>query len=146
MTSVRESMTPQATFITNDANIQEAAEKMAQLDVGALPICDVDGHLEGMITDRDVTVNVVATGRDPKTTTVGEISQSTEVVTIGADDSLEEALRTMKDHAVRRLPVIDGDKVVGIISQADIAQHMPNDATGQLVESISTAPASAHAS
>ena len=141
MTTVREIMTPQAEIVSREVTVEEAAVTMAQLDVGALPICGVDGRLEGMITDRDVTVKVVAIGRDPKTTTVGDISQPTKVVTIGADDSLEETLRTMKDHAVRRLPVIDGHQVVGIVSQADVAKNLPNEATGDLVESISTAPA-----
>ena len=140
MTNAREVMTPQAEVATRDATVEDAACKMAQLDIGALPICDGDGRLEGMITDRDVAVKVVAAGRDPRTTTVGEVSQDSEVVTIGADDSIEDAVRTMKKYAVRRLPVIDGHKLVGIVSQADIAKNAPNEATGDLVEAISAAP------
>src|SRR4051812_258697 len=105
MTTAREVMTSQAEVARREMSIQEAAAKMAELDVGALPICNADGRLEGMITDRDVALKVVAAGRDPQSTTVGEISQEAEVVTIGADDSLGDALRTMKKHAVRRLPV-----------------------------------------
>ena len=140
MTTAREIMTPHAEVARRDTSVQAAARTMAQLGVGALPICNEDGHLEGMITDRDVTVKVVAAGRDPETTGVGEISDATEVVTIGADDSLEAALQTMKKHAVRRLPVIDGRKLVGIVSQGDIAKNMPKEATGDLVEAISAAP------
>ena len=140
MTKAREVMTPQAEVAPRDATVEDAACKMAQFDIGALPICDDDGQLEGMITDRDVAVKVVAAGRDPRITTVGEISQESEVVTIGADDSIEDALRTMKKYAVRRLPVIDGRELVGMVSQADIAQNVPNDATGDLVEAISAAP------
>jgi len=141
MTSVREIMTPQAEFVSHAASVEEAAAAMAALDVGALPVCDAEGRLNGMITDRDITVKVVAAGRDAKAIAVDQVIEPTEVVTIGADDSLEETLRTMRDHAVRRLPVIDGHKVVGLVSQADVAKHMPNEATGELVESISTAPA-----
>jgi CBS domain-containing protein len=93
-----------------------------------------------MLTDRDIAVKVVAAGLDPKATTVGEVCRSTEVVTIGADDSVEEALRTMKDHAVRRLPVIDGHEVVGMVSQADVATQLPEEKVGDLVEAISAAP------
>jgi CBS domain-containing protein len=140
MPTAREIMTPQAEIANRDATIEEAATKMTEFDIGALPVCDGDGHLEGMITDRDITVKVVAAGRDPRSTKVGDISSADEVVTIGADDSLEEALRTMKEHAVRRLPVIDGQKLVGMVSQADIAKNMPEEATGDLVEAISAAP------
>jgi len=140
MTAARDIMTPQAEVVASDTTIEDAARKMAELDVGALPVCDGQGHLEGMVTDRDVTVKVVAAGRDPRGTSVGEISPATEVVTIGADDSVEEAMRTMKKHAVRRLPVIDGRKLVGMVSQADLARSMPKAATGDLVEGISSAP------
>jgi CBS domain-containing protein len=140
MPTAREIMTPQAEIASRDITIEEAAAKMTKFDIGALPVCDADGHLEGMITDRDITVKVVAAGRDPRSTKVGDISSADEVVTIGADDSLEEALQAMKQHAVRRLPVIDGRKLVGIVSQADIAKNMPEEATGDLVEAISAAP------
>jgi len=136
----RDVMTPQAEVAHRDITIADAATKMAALDIGALPICNEEGHLQGVITDRDVTVKVVAAGRDPRTTSVGEISPETEVITIGADDSVEEAIRTMKEHSVRRLPVIDGRKLVGMVSQADIARTMPGNATGDLVEGISSAP------
>src|SRR5436190_6921199 len=140
MVKARDVMTQHAEVVRRDVTIEDAAAKMAALDVGALPICNEQGHLEGMVTDRDVTVKVVAAGRDPRGTSVGEISAATEVVTIGADDSVEEAMRTMKKHAIRRLPVIDGRKLVGMVSQADLARTMPKDATGDLVEGISSAP------
>jgi CBS domain-containing protein len=85
-------------------------------------------------------VKVVAAGLDPRSTTVGEVVRPTEVATIGADDSVEEALRTMKEHAVRRLPVIDGREVVGMVTQADVATNLPEDKVGDLVEAISAAP------
>jgi CBS domain-containing protein len=123
-----------------DETIADAARKLAERDVGVLPICNTERRLQGMVTDRDIVVKVVAAGKDPSTTRIKDIAQGTEVVTIGADDSLEEALRTMKEHKVRRLPVIDGHELVGMISQGDVAQALPDDRVGELVEAISAAP------
>jgi CBS domain-containing protein len=123
-----------------DETVADAARKLAENDVGVLPICNSERRLQGMVTDRDIVVKVVAAGKDPSTTTIEDVAQGTEVVTIGADDSLEEALRTMKEHKVRRLPVIDGHELVGMISQGDIAQALPEDRVGELVEAISAAP------
>jgi len=88
-----------------------------------------------------LVVRIVAEGRDPDGTNIADLFDGSEVVTIGADDSAEEIIRTMKDHAVRRLPVIDGNRLVGIVSQADIARAMPDAKIGDLVEAISSAPA-----
>jgi CBS domain-containing protein len=133
-------MTEGADHIPLDATIDEAAQKMASDDIGAMPICNGEGRLQGMLTDRDIVVKVLAAGKDPRTTKVEEVAQGTEVVTIGADDSIDEALRTMKDHKVRRLPVIDGTDLVGMVSQGDVAKHVSDDRVGDLVEVISSAP------
>jgi len=117
----------------------DAARKMRDLDVGALPICGDDNRLKGMITDRDITVRCVAEGKDPSSVQVSELADG-KPVTIGADDSLEEALRTMTEHDVRRLPVIDGHDLVGMISQADIATNLDASQTGGLVQDISSSP------
>ena len=98
------------------------------------------GRLHGVISDRDIVVRCVAEGGDPGTTSVQEYTAS-ETVTIGADDSVEDALSTMTRHGVRRLPVIDGQSLVGIVSQADVAKNLPEEQIGQLVEAISSAPA-----
>jgi CBS domain-containing protein len=140
MATAREIMTEGVDIIDVRETVQEAASRMATQDIGAIPVCDGEGHLLGMITDRDIAVRVVAAGLDPTSTTVGDVTQSTEVVTIGADDPVEEALRTMKEHKVRRLPVIDGHTVVGIVSQGDVAVHLPENQVGALVEAISAAP------
>lgn len=140
MPTAREIMTPGADFVDVDLTVAEAAQRMADEDYGALPICNGDGHLEGVITDRDIVVKVIARGLDPAATKVGELAGSGEVVTIGADDSAEEAIRTMKDHGVRRLPVIDGTDLVGMVSQADIARALPDARVGDLVGAISEAP------
>src|SRR5689334_17979078 len=116
MTKARDIMTPAPEPVRGTATVRQAAEKLRDENVGALPICEDDGRLTGMITDRDIVVSVLAEGRDPDGVQVSELSQG-EAVTIGADDSVEEALRTMKDHKVRRLPVIDGTEMIGIVSQ-----------------------------
>lgn len=140
MPTAREIMTRDATYCDENATAAEAARKMAEAGVGALPVCNADGHLTGVVTDRDLAMRVVADGGDPQTR-LADLCGEVEVVTIGADDSVDEAIRTMKDHAVRRLPVIDGRSLVGMVSQADIARAMPDAKIGDLVGAISSAPA-----
>ena len=140
MTKAREIMTPGASYLDSDATVAEAAKKMMEDDFGALPVCSTEGKLQGMVTDRDLVIGVLAEGRDPNNTKVTDVIDRTEVATIGADDAVEEAIRTMKEHAVRRLPVIDGTELVGMVSQADIARAMPDAKVGDLVGTISDAP------
>ena len=102
-----------------------------------MPICGQDDRLKGMVSDRDIVVKVIAKGKDPSSTRVSELATQDEVVTIGADDPIEMALRTMATHKVRRLPVIDGHQLVGIVSQADIATNLDEEKVGELVEAIS---------
>ena len=140
MTKAREIMTPGVDSLSADSTIAEAAEQLARNDVGAMPVCNPDGRLEGMVTDRDIVVKVIAAGLDPNSTKVVDITDQVEVVTIGADDSVDEAIATMKKHKVRRLPVIDGTELVGMVSQADLATNLPSDKVGSLIEVISAAP------
>jgi CBS domain-containing protein len=135
----RDVMTPGAECVGENDSILDAAKRLAELDVGAMPICGEDNRLKGMLTDRDIVVRVLAEGKDPGSTTAGDLAQG-KPVTIGADDSVDEALRTMKEHKVRRLPVIDGHDLVGIVSQADVATNLDEDKVGDLVEAISAAP------
>jgi CBS domain-containing protein len=137
--TAREVMTGGAQCIGENETVVEAAKKMAELDVGALPICGEDNRLKGMLTDRDIAVKVLAQGKDPSSTKAGELGEG-KPVTIGADDSVEEALRTMKEEKVRRLPVIDGHDLVGIVSQGDLATNISEERVGELVEAISAAP------
>ncbi|MFP5252524.1 MAG: CBS domain-containing protein [Actinomycetes bacterium] len=139
MTTAREIMTGGAECASTEETLVDAARKMRDLEVGALPICGEDNRLHGMITDRDIAIRCVAEGADPSSVKVSELADG-KPVTIGADDPVEEALRTMKDHGVRRLPVIDGHQLIGIVSQADVARHLPDDKIGDLVEAISSAP------
>jgi CBS domain-containing protein len=137
----RDVMSSDCTCVAENETLLDAARKLAELGVGALPICGEDDRLKGMLTDRDIVVKVLAQGKDPATTKAGELGQGdAQTVTIGADDPIDEALRTMIDHKVRRLPVIDGHQCVGIISQADIATNIDEDKVGDLVEAISAAP------
>jgi CBS domain-containing protein len=139
--TARDVMTGSAECVQEDQTVAEAAKRLAELDVGALPICGNDDRLKGMLTDRDIVVKVIAQGKDPSSVKAGELGQGDgKTVTIGADDSIDEALRTMKDHAVRRLPVIDGHRLVGIVSQADLAKEIDESKVGELVEAISAAP------
>ena len=140
MPTAREIMTPTADWVDVTATAADVARKLADEDYGALPVCDGEGHLQGMVTDRDLVVKVMAQGKDPASVKVGELADQAEVVTIGADDPAEEAIATMKAHGVRRLPVIDGRDLVGMVSQADIARNLPDDKIGDLVEAISKAP------
>jgi CBS domain-containing protein len=139
MTTAREVMTSGAECAGIDETVSEAARKMRDLGVGALPICGEDNKLKGMITDRDIVLNCVADGMDTTQVKVADYAGD-EVVTIGADDDIEEALDTMVKAGVRRLPVIDGHDLVGMISQADIARSLPAESAGRLVEAISAAP------
>jgi CBS domain-containing protein len=129
--TAREIMTGGVECVGEDETVLDAAKKMDQLGVGALPICGNDNRLKGMLTDRDIVVKVLAQGKDPGSTKAGELGQG-KPVTIGADDSLEELVRTMAQHQVKRLPVIDGHDLVGVVSEADLAEH----ATPQQVVSV----------
>jgi len=139
MATARDIMTASAECVSVNDTLADAARKLRDLDVGAMPICGDDNRLKGMLTDRDIVVKCIAEGGDPTSTRVSELAEG-KPVTIGADDSVEETLRTMKTHGVRRLPVIDGHDLVGIVSQADVAKNLPEDKLGDLVEAISSAP------
>lgn len=136
MTVARDIMTQDATCVQETDTIRDAASRLTELNVGAMPICGEDNRLKGMLTDRDIVTDVIAQGKDPDSVKAGELGDG-KPVTIGADDSLDEALRTMAEHKVRRLPVLDGHELIGIVSQADIAKNLPDEQTGDLVEAIS---------
>jgi CBS domain-containing protein len=134
--TAREIMSSGAECVGENESIVEAARKMASLDVGALPICGEDERLKGMLTDRDIVVKVLAEGKDPGETKASELAQG-KPVTIGADDPAEEALQTMSAHKVRRLPVIDGHELIGVVSQGDLATELGPERVGELVGAIS---------
>jgi CBS domain-containing protein len=134
--AIRELMTSNPRSLETASNAIEAARLMRDEDVGIIPVVEGD-KLVGAVTDRDIAIRVVAEGKDPETTTVGEIA-SRELVTIDPQQDLDEALRLMARHQVRRLPVVEEDgKLVGIVAQKDIAQHASDEQTGDVVEDIS---------
>ena len=134
--SVRDAMTKSPRTIGRASTIVEAARIMRDEDVGIVPIVDGD-KLVGTLTDRDIAIRVVAEGKDPNTTKAEEVA-SREIVTIDPQQDLDEARRLMARHQVRRLPVVEEDgKLVGIVAQADIAEHATDEQTGELVEEIS---------
>ena len=130
-------MTGGTQCVGENESLEDAARKMKDLDVGSLPICGEDDRLKGMLTDRDIVVKVIAEGKDPNQTRAGELGQG-KPVTIGADDSVEETLQTMREYKVRRLPVIDGHRMIGIISQGDVAKEVDDEKVGELLETISS--------
>jgi CBS domain-containing protein len=135
--SVRDVMTQSPRTVDADSPVVEAARLMKEEDVGSIPVME-GPHLMGMLTDRDITIRIVAERRDPQTTTAGEIA-SHDLATIDADQDLDEALRIMARHQVRRVPVVAEDgKLIGIIAQADAAREASEKKVGETVEAIST--------
>ena len=136
MTQVREAMTSNPRTVTADSTIGEAARLMRDEDAGIAPITEGE-RLIGVITDRDIAIKVVADGKDPESTKVSQIASS-NLVTVDPKQDLDDALRLMAQHQVRRLPVVEEDgRVVGILAQADVAQHADAALTGKVVEEIS---------
>jgi CBS domain-containing protein len=133
--SVRDAMTDNPRSIVKSASVVEAAQVMREEHIGSLPITDEE-KLVGMITDRDITTRVVADAADPETTSVGDV-YSRDLVSVEPDEDLEEALQLMARHQVRRLPVVENGRLVGIVAQADIALGEDEKKTGALVEAIS---------
>jgi CBS domain-containing protein len=136
MTQVRELMTPDPEHLSADDTLVTAAKLMRDADVGSLPICDADGQVTGIVTDRDIVVKCIADGGDPTTATAGSIA-SEMVYTVGPDDQIENALSVMEDHQVRRLPIVENGKLVGMLAQADVARTMSEPRVGEVVEEIS---------
>lgn len=135
MTTARDIMHAGATCVGEDETLTAAAKHMRDLGVGALPICGDDDRLHGMITDRDIVIKCLAADSDPSTTTAGELAQGSAYY-VAADASIEQMLEVMEEHQVRRLPVIENHRLVGIVSEADIARHLPEHAIVQFVKAI----------
>jgi CBS domain-containing protein len=140
MTATKEVMTEGCECIGENDSVIDASKRLAELDVGSMPICGEDDKLKGMLTDRDIVVKVLAAGKDPAQTKAGELGEGPPV-TASADDPIEKALEAMEQGKVRRLPVLDENKrLVGIVSQADIATKTSHEQTGEVVETISASP------
>ena len=133
---IKDLMTNRPRAVKLGDSVVEAAKLMRGEDTGIAPVLD-GNRLVGVVTDRDIAIQVVANGRDPSTTNVDEIA-SRELVTVDPQQDLDEALRLMAQHQVRRLPVVEEDgTLVGIVAQADVAKHIEPERIGQVVGAIS---------
>lgn len=135
MTTARDIMHVGAECIGEHETLAQAARRMRDLDVGALPVCGDDDRLHGMITDRDILIKCVAAGGDPETVTAGDLVRG-KPFTIDAEAGAGQVLRVMEEHRIRRLPVIDNHRLVGMISEADLARHLPEQSIAEFVEAI----------
>jgi CBS domain-containing protein len=141
---VTEVMSVHPRTVGPDTTIRDAARILEESDVGSVPVVDPTFHLQGMLTDRDIVIRVVAAGLDPATTTVQAVA-TTNVSTIQDDDPLDDAIEVMAFRRLRRLPVVDQDgKLVGIIAQADVVHEAKDKQAGRLVEEISQPAAADH--
>lgn len=132
---IRDVMTPSPDVVEMGSTATDAARRMKDADAGMIPVV-AEGKLVGTVTDRDIVVRAIAEGKDPAATTVGEIA-SRDLVTVRPDQDLTEALNLMARHQVRRLPVVEGDRVIGVIAQADLAREADERRVGEAVEQIS---------
>ena len=132
---VKDTMTAEVKTATPSQSLTDAAKLMKQEDVGSVPVVDGE-RLVGVLTDRDIVVRGIADGSDPNAVKVGDIA-SHDVVTVRPDDDLDEALRLMAQHQVRRLPVVDDGQLVGVVAQADVALEAKEKKVGETVEEIS---------
>jgi len=141
-TTAREIMHRDATCIGDSQTLLDAARMMRDLGVGALPICGDDDRLQGIITDRDIVIRCLAAGRDPATTPASQLAQGTPFY-VDADAGVDEVLQRMSEHRIRRMPVIDDHRLVGMISEADLAScgKLSDTQLGQLVEAVKSGPA-----
>ena len=135
MTRVADVMTPGVETTTSSEALRDAARTKRKGDFGAMPVVD-DGRLVGMLTDRDIVVRAVAEGLDPMSARVGDVA-SPSPVAVAPDQDLDEAMELMAEYRVRRLPVVDGERLVGVVSQADVALEANEKKTGSVVQEIS---------
>ncbi|HEY1627952.1 MAG TPA: CBS domain-containing protein [Streptosporangiaceae bacterium] len=123
MTTARDIMSSGVRCIPATETLDRAAQMMREMNVGALPVCDANDRMTGMVTDRDIVVKCVAMGHDPAEVTAGDLAEGTPRW-IDAEATVGEALAEMKKHQIRRLPVIENKKLIGMISEADIARSL----------------------
>lgn len=134
--NVREAMIPKPRSMPSTASLQTAAAAMRDDDIGDVIVTGDGDQVRGIVTDRDIVVRAVADGLDPAQVSLGDI-RSSGLVTVGPDDTLEDAARLMREGAVRRVPVVEGGRAVGIVSIGDLA--IEKDTRSALAD-ISAAP------
>ncbi|MBB1509801.1 CBS domain-containing protein [Tessaracoccus sp. Y36] len=135
MTTARELMTSPAQCLAPDDTLVDAAKQLAQHDVGSMPVLE-NGRLVGVLTDRDIVVNGIAKGVDPASCSVRDVA-TRDVVCVDVDDDASVVAKVLADNQIRRVPVLDGDEVVGIVAQADVAVQMDVSTVGETVGAIS---------
>jgi CBS domain-containing protein len=141
MTTARDIMHAGVECVPAHESLDRAARLMRDLNVGALPICGQDNRLAGILTDRDIVVKCIAAGRDPTRTTAGELAAGPPVwIDAGADE--DDVISLMEGYKIRRVPVIEEHMLVGMISEADLAQHLSEDKLAHFVAAITQAPPS----
>lgn len=143
MTTAKDIMHTGARYIPSNETLDRAAQLMRELDVGALPVSDPNSpneRLSGIVTDRDIVIKCVAAGHDPSKVTCGDIVEGTPRW-IDANADVSDVLSEMQEHRVKRLPVIENKRLVGIISEADLAQHLSDDRLAGFVEAVYAQPA-----
>ncbi|MFF4191823.1 CBS domain-containing protein [Nonomuraea sp. NPDC001831] len=132
--TARDVMSTGAECIAAHETLDRAAQMMRNNDVGALPVCGPDDRVTGIITDRDIVIKCVAAGHDPAQVTAGELA--TGLVWVAADATVQEALSRMEQNQIKRLPVLENDRIVGMISEADLARCLPDDQLAEFVHRV----------
>src|SRR5438093_9574022 len=135
---ISEIMTTKPATVGPDATLGEVATLMRQEDCGSIPVVE-DGRLVGIVTDRDIVVRAVAAGKDPKTLRVAEI-MSADPISVSPDDDVSEAAKVMAERQVRRLPVVEKGRLVGLLVTAQVARHENARETGETIKEISEPP------
>jgi CBS domain-containing protein len=135
MRLARDIMHPGAECIGENESVATAAQRMRDLGVGSLPICGADDRLHGILTDRDLVMKCIAEGRDPAAVRAGDLAQGT-LFWVDATADVDEVLHQMEDHQVKRLPVVENHRLVGIISEADLARNLDDHRLAEFVEKV----------
>jgi CBS domain-containing protein len=135
MTTAGQIMHKDARWIPATETLDRAAQIMRDMDIGALPVSDAQDRMCGIVTDRDIVVKCVALGHDPAKVTAGQLCEGTPRW-VEADDDIGSVLMAMESHRIRRMPVIRDKRLVGMISEADIARHLNDEQVAEFVERI----------
>jgi CBS domain-containing protein len=139
MATAKDIMHLGAECVPESETLDRAAQMMRDKQVGSLPICGTDNKLKGIITDRDIVVKCIASGRDPSQMTAGEMAQGKPVF-VESSASEDEVLSLMEKNKIRRVPVLENHKIVGMISEADLAEHLSDEKLAHFVGAITSAP------
>jgi len=139
MATAKDIMHLGAECVPESETLDRAAQMMRDKQVGSLPICGTDNRLKGIFTDRDIVVKCIASGRDPSQMTAGEMAQGKPVY-VESSANEDEVLSLMEKNKIRRVPVLEEHMIVGMISEADIAQHLSDAKLAHFVNAITSAP------